>query len=216
MRIKLHLIFDPLCGWCYAMKPFLHASQAYFEDRLQLVFHPGLLFPEPTFISSEYREHMLNSDAKIAALTGVPYGKAYVDKMTRDHALSYHSVPSTIAVLSCGQQSANLALLMLGKIQNGHYVEGQDVSDLQVLARFAEELDFSKTAFLDSYAELGLRLAEKNSIRQELQRSVGSSGPPSLILEIGAKRRYLNPSLAYQAPRQMIVLIEQQLLHHQT
>ena len=108
MRIKLHLIFDPLCGWCYAMKPFLYASQTYFEGRLKLEFHPGLLFPEPMPISSEYREHMLNSDARIAALTGVPYGEAYVNKLMRDHELSYHSVPPAIAVLSCDRQSVNL------------------------------------------------------------------------------------------------------------
>ncbi|MBC3935652.1 DsbA family protein [Undibacterium rugosum] len=216
MSIKLHLIFDPLCGWCYAMKPFLRASQAYFEDRLQWGFHPGLLFPEPTMISSEYREHMLNSDAKIAALTGVPYGEAYVDRLKRDHALNYHSVPPAVAVLSCSQRSANLALLMLEKIQYAHYVEGRNVSDLHVLACFSEELDCSKATFLDGYEKSASLLSEQNRARQELQHSVGNSGSPNLILEINGSLRYLNSSLAYQAPRQLIGLIERQLLHQQT
>ena len=81
MNAKLHYIFDPLCGWCYAASPLLTTLKDRFGDELELVFHPGLLFPSPLIIEPAYREHIINADALIADFAGVEFGAAYIKRV---------------------------------------------------------------------------------------------------------------------------------------
>jgi len=211
MRGKLHLVFDPLCGWCYAMKPFLYECRFHFGSDLQMEFHPGLLFSEPTDIALAYREHMRSSDNKIAALTGVQFGDAYFRKLETAPILRYHSAPPSAAIMSFRHYSAGNILGMLEKIQHAHYVDGADVGDLAVLIRLAEELGIDKKDFLDRYAVAKVSLPARASQAHQLLKQVGAHGFPSLILEVDGVFKSINHTLAYGDPQQVINLISRQM-----
>ena len=211
MRAKLHLVFDPLCAWCYAMKPFLTESRTYPGTELQLQLHPGLLFPEPTEIAQEYREHMRSADMRIAALTGLAFGDAYFHRLNTAPVLRYHSAPPAAAVMSFQQQSSGDALTMLETIQHAHYVDGMDVSDVHVLANLAEKLGHQRGEFLDNYTAARVALPARANQAYQLLSKTASHGFPSLILEIDGQLKAQNHSLAYSNPKQMLSLITQQM-----
>lgn len=217
MEARLHIVFDPLCGWCYAASPLLRQSQLYFGERLSMVFHPGLLFPEPNVIPAAYREHIISADQHIAKLSGVLFGSAYLNKVKNTPSLSYYSVPAATAIsgvaalAAVGEIAADAGLLMLEKIQHANYVDAADVSDLFLLTQLAAGIGVSADMFKDCYAKAQADLPGKTRLAHQLLRQVGAEGFPTFILEASGQFRRLDHSAAYQDNNLFITQIEQAL-----
>ncbi|PXX43179.1 DsbA family protein [Undibacterium pigrum] len=208
MSIRLHMIFDPLCGWCYAVSPLLKQLEAHFDGKLPLVFHPGLLFAQPNAIPPSYREHIIAADQHIATLSGMAFGDAYLDRVRTIDELVYYSVPSATAVMSQADASGYAAWQMLEKVQHAHYVDAADISDMQVLQRLATELGLSASAFNAAYAKAHADLPAQVQTAHQLLRQVGAQGFPSFILESEGKFQRLNHSVAYQDSTRFLLEIE--------
>lgn len=208
MSIRLHMIFDPLCGWCYAVSPLLKQLEAHFDGKLALVFHPGLLFAQPNVIPPSYREHIIAADQHIATLSGMAFGDAYLDRVRTKDELVYYSVPSATAVMSQADASGYAAWQMLEKIQHAHYVDAADISDMQVLQQLATELGLSASAFNADYAKAHADLPAQVQAAHHLLRQVGAQGFPSFILECEGKFLRLNHSVAYQDSTRFLLEIE--------
>ncbi|MFZ6873565.1 DsbA family protein [Undibacterium sp. Di27W] len=208
MSIKLHMIFDPLCGWCYAASPLLKQVQAHFGDKLPLVFHPGLLFAQPNVIPPSYREHIIAADQHIAILSGVAFGQAYLDRVRKIDELKYYSVPSATAVMSQADASGLAALQMLEKIQHAHYVDAADISDFHVLSQLAVGLGLNATDFKESYARAQADLPARAGAAHQLLRRAGAQGFPSFVLESQGQFQRLNHSVAYQDSARFLAEIE--------
>ena len=208
MPSKLHMIFDPLCGWCYAASPLLQKLNRHFGDSLPLVFHPGLLFAEPNLIPDSYREHIIAADLHIATLSGVWFGPAYLSKLRNIPQLSYYSVPSSAAVMSMADASGIKAWQMLEKIQHAHYVEGADVSDSRVLGRLAAELGVGGDEFGAAFARAQNNLPALARAAHQLLRQVAAQGFPTFVLEKQGQFLRLNHSVAYQDATPLIAEIE--------
>ncbi|MFZ3004100.1 MAG: DsbA family protein [Undibacterium umbellatum] len=209
MSIRLHMIFDPLCGWCYAVSPLLKQVQAHFIGKLPLVFHPGLLFDQPNIIPPSYREHIIAADQHIAALSGVTFGNTYLDRVRNIGELSYYSVPSATAVMSQADASGSAALRMLEKIQHAHYIDAADISDFQVLSQLAMGLGLSASDFEAAYTRAKADLPALAQMAHRLLRQAGAQGFPSFVLESQGKFQRLNHSVAYQDSTRFIAEIEQ-------
>ncbi|MCH8619245.1 DsbA family protein [Undibacterium sp. TS12] len=196
--IRLHMIFDPLCGWCYAASPLLRKVQAHFSEQLSLVFHPGLLFAQANIIPASYREHIIAADQHIATLSGVHFGPAYLQKIRTATELSYNSVPASIAVMSVVDATGSTCLQMLEKIQHAHYVDAADVSDVKVLTRLAQEIGLEEQAFKEDYACAESALQAQARQARQLLDKVAARGFPTFVLETAGQYVRLNHSVAYQ------------------
>ncbi|MBC3918823.1 DsbA family protein [Undibacterium sp. CY18W] len=222
MEARLHIVFDPLCGWCYAASPFLRQSQTHFSERLSMVFHPGLLFPEINVIPAAYREHIISADQHIAKLSGVLFGSAYLSKVKNTASLSYYSVPAATAVsgvaalAAVGEIAADAGLGMLEKIQHAHYVDAADVNDLWLLSQLAAGLDVTAEMFKDCYAKAQADLPGQTRLAHQLLRQVGAQGFPTFILEANGQFLRLDHSAAYQDGRLFVEQIEQALVSRNT
>jgi putative protein-disulfide isomerase len=200
MGTKLHYIFDPLCGWCYAVGPLLTALKDRFGDELELVFHPGLLFPAPRIIEPAYREHIINADALIAGFAGVQFGSAYIKRVRTTPVLRYHSELPAAAVLAINALEPKLGLRMLELIQQSHYQLGEDVSDIATLNTLAQTLGLEAIAFAKALENIQHSLPVMAVEARNLMQAVGGNGFPTLVFERDGEYQKLDHNSAYGKP----------------
>jgi putative protein-disulfide isomerase len=200
MSTKLHYIFDPLCGWCYAVGPLLTTLRDHFGDELELVFHPGLLFPAPRIIEPAYREHIINADALIADFAGVQFGSAYIQRVRKAPVLRYHSELPAAAVLAINALEPKLGLRMLELIQKSHYQLGEDVSDITTLNTLAHTLGLEAKAFAQALDNIQHSLPVMAVEARNLMQAVDGNGFPTLVLECDGEYQKLDHNSAYGKP----------------
>lgn len=177
----LHYIHDPLCGWCYAVTPLVEAVR---DAGVPIALHGGGLWEPATRLGPDKSRHIRDSDARIAALTGMTFGPAYLDGLLADRDTLFWSRPTIAAILAAGTIRPDSELAMLHAIQHAHYVEGRRVVEPAVLADVADAIHLDRRAFADALnaAPGDLHVART---REWMQRH-GLRGFPGFVLERGA------------------------------
>ncbi len=179
MTAILHYIHDPLCGWCYGAEPLVRSALGV--GRLELELHGGGLWPQPTKLPDDMRRYIGQADARIAEMTGQPYGEAYLSGLLFDPELVLESRPTIAAVLAAEGLDASKALPMLSGIQHAHYEHGLHVVDGAVLRDIAAECGLEPQAFEEAFRSIAVdeHIAETRALMQR----VGAAGFPTFVLE---------------------------------
>lgn len=180
MTAQLHYIYDPLCGWCYGAEPLVWAAASV--DGLDIVMHGGGLWPEPTKLPEDMRRYIRQADGRVGAISGQPYGAAYLDGLLQDPALTLHSRPTIAAVLAAQSLDATAGLRMLRGIQHAHYEHGQHVIQRDVLIGIAVACGLDRDAFVTA-----LDSVDPDSHIEETRRlmvKVGAQGFPTMLLTV--------------------------------
>src|SRR5512139_3377044 len=125
MNATLHYLYDPLCGWCYGAEPLAKAAEGVVG--LELELHAGALWLEPTQLPEHMRRYIRQADARIAQISGQPFGDAYLNHLLLDPTLVLESRPVVAAVLAAHRLDPTNTLPMLRGIQHAHYEQGQHV-----------------------------------------------------------------------------------------
>lgn len=212
MTSRIHVIFDPLCGWCYALHPALHLLAGLETDAArEIVLHPGLLFQAPTTIAHGYRQHILAADQRIAELSGVRFSAAYQDKIRHAATLQFDSRAPSAAVMAMAADNVYAGMTMLAAVQDAHYVQAQDVSDLAVLTRLALAQGMAEQAFLQRYQAQYAALPVTAADTHRLMREAGIHGFPGLVLEQDGRWQTLDHQSAYGRPQQWLAQLQLQL-----
>jgi putative protein-disulfide isomerase len=180
----LHVVYDPLCGWCYAAAPLVEAARTV--PGLQVALHGGGMMTGANrrLITPQWRDYVMPHDRRIAALSGQPFGAAYFDGLLRDTEAVMDSAPPTTAVLAA-QAVAGKGLDMLHWLQRAHYVQGLRIADADVLRALAREIDLD-AEFDQAMAQLAgaPTQAHMADSRQWLARA-GGQGFPTFALQQG-------------------------------
>lgn len=180
-RTTRHYLYDPLCGWCYAVASLVRAAW----EIQSVVAHGGGMMTgaRRQRISPAWRAYVLPQDRKIAELTEQVFGHAYQEGLLRDHTALLDSEPPTTAVLAT-EQSAGRGLDFLDAVQKAHYFDGRRVADLPVLAEIARELGLELPAFHAAYESWrGERTPAHFAQSRALLAQVGGDGFPTFVLE---------------------------------
>ena len=183
MSATLHLIHDPLCGWCYAAAPLVEAAGRLPGLTVQL-HGGGMLVGERRLrLTPAWRAYVMPHDQRIAQLTGQPFGAAYTDGLLQDDTVVLDSAPPTTALLAA--QALGLpGLTLLHRLQQAHFVEGQRIAEPAVLRALAAELGLDEAAFgaqLDALA--GAPTEAHFTQSRALLDWLGGQGFPTLALE---------------------------------
>lgn len=187
----LHYIHDPLCGWCYAVTPMVDAVA---QAGIGIVLHGGGLWETETNPAPERRAYIRQSDARIAALTGMAFGPAYLDGLLADAATVFWSRPTVAAVLAAGMMVGDpgvegpgegAGLRMMHAVQHAHYVDGRRVVEMAVLAEVAGSIGLAEDAFL--HALRNAPVDEHIARTRRWMRQLGLHGFPSFVLEHDGK-----------------------------
>lgn len=210
--MKLHYIYDPLCGWCYGASPLLAAAATL--SAMRIAMHAGGMMAGKSRqqVSPQLRAYVMPHDQRIAQVTGQPFGEAYFNKLLTDPTAVFDSEPPITAILASQTLQANIGLQMLQSLQKAHYVQGQKINDIDVLANLATSIGMNKQSFLAAYeAQKGAMVAAHIAQSRQLLREVGGQGFPTFVLEHDQKRQVVNFGDFLGQPQAFVDFLKNQL-----
>ncbi|MEH2921618.1 DsbA family protein [Samsonia erythrinae] len=181
--VKLHYIYDPLCGWCYGAAPLALAAQTI--EGLELVLHGGGMMTgsNSRTITPEWRDYVIPHDRRIAQMTGQTFGENYYQGLLRDTRVVLDSAPPTAAVLAA-EAMDDKAMMMLHQIERAHYVDGLRIAEAAVLRQCAEAIGLDGEAFSSEFAFIQVEALSKHiRASRELLAKVRGQGFPTFALE---------------------------------
>lgn len=181
MTMRLHYIYDPLCGWCYGAAPLLRVAR----ELLPVQAHAGGMMTganrQP--VTPQLRQYVMSHDQRIAKMSGQPFGQAYTDGLLNDNSAVFDSTPPTAAILAA-EQLAGRGLDMLAALQQAHYVDGRRIADSQVLIEVATSLGLDEADFTRTLSDVsGEPVQAHIHATQALMQQLGARGFPTLMLE---------------------------------
>ena len=177
----LHYLYDPLCGWCYGAAPLVSAARQVITVQA----HGGGMMTGTNRqqVTPQLRAYIKQHDARIAQLTGQPFGPAYVDGLLHASDVMLDSEPPTVAILAA-EAIAGRGLDMLAKLQIAHYVEGRRIAEPAKLLEIATELGLNTQAFAAAFAQhSGAAVQRHIEETRHLMEEVGARGFPCFVLE---------------------------------
>ncbi|WP_224653322.1 DsbA family protein [Pectobacterium versatile] len=183
--VRLHYIYDPLCGWCYGAAPLALAAQEI--DGMDLILHGGGMMTgsNSRTITPEWHDYVIPHDRRIAQMTGQTFGEAYYEGLLRDTSVVLDSAPPTAAVLAA-EAMADKGMAMLHEIERAHYVSGLKIVDAAVLRQCAEAIGLGGDAFsTECTFTQAETLSTHISASRELLAKVRGQGFPTFALEDG-------------------------------
>jgi putative protein-disulfide isomerase len=181
MNATLHYLYDPLCGWCYGAEPLADAAANVVGLTLRL--RAGALWPQPTRLPEAMRRYIQQADARIAQMSGQPFGTAYLNELLQDPSLVLDSRPVIAAVLAARSLDPTKTLPMLRGIQHAHYEHGRHVVEEATLIDIATSVGLDATAF--AAALHGVPVDRHIAESREFMNNVGAQGFPTFVLQIG-------------------------------
>ncbi|WJD60717.1 DsbA family protein [Pseudomonas kurunegalensis] len=216
--LKLHYMFDPLCGWCYASADALSRLAERFPNELEM--RPTGLFAGPgaRLITPEFAHHARTNDQRIASLTGQPFAPAYFEEILGERPVRFDSMPMSRALTFVRGKEKALEPKLYGKLQTARYVEGLDTSSSDVVAAFTAAFLTEEghavsvedlRALITHHEQLTEDTSHRISGSQSLMREVCAGGVPLLLVEIDQVIRPFSGMDLYSDPSRLIETIEQ-------
>jgi putative protein-disulfide isomerase len=187
--MKLILIADPMCSWCYGFgKEVTELRQAVPELELEVVVG-GLRPGETAVMPKNQRVARLEHWNRVEAASGLPFNR---EAFLANDNLVYDTEPACRAVVTARRLAPAVdQLAVLRTIQRAFYVDGRDITKGEVLADVAagalSGLGFATTPeeFLKAWQSADAMAETRDDFLQA--RRWGVSSFPSLLLEDGEK-----------------------------
>ncbi len=119
---RWHYIYDPLCGWCYAVAPLVKVARTV----MPVMLHGGGMMTgtRRQKITPEWEAHVGPNDRQITQVTEQVFNEAYLNGLLA----VLDSEPSTAAMPAAEQVNAT-GLHMLAHLYEAHYLEGRGIAD---------------------------------------------------------------------------------------
>ncbi|WP_349972695.1 DsbA family protein [Pseudomonas caspiana] len=197
--ISITYLFDPLCGWCYGASSVLKRLDALDEFSVTLL--PTGLFADNNSrpMDAGFADFAWSNDLRIGTLTGQPFSEQYRRQVLEDHTRRFDSGPATRALSAVVMTEPSRELAALAAIQRGRYVEGLDITDLEVLARILTGIGLNEAARLLLAQDDGLlsHSRERVNFAQAIMTQVGTGGVPALVLGAGKARRLISSNALF-------------------
>lgn len=174
-------LFDPLCGWCYAVSKALAQLAGEHEIRPMATGLFASCGMGGRVIDDGFATHAWTNDSRIMAMTGLPFSQAY-----QQQVLQVGNAFDSWA-LSCALKAIEVkggdVLSTLAKLQHARYVDAKDTSQADVVAQLLGEFglaDVAKEFLSDDNAK---RTQAGFVMGQQLMQRLGLQGVPKLLLQ---------------------------------
>lgn len=194
-------LFDPLCGWCYGASSVLQRIDALAEFRITLF--PTGLFADSNArtMDASFADFAWSNDLRIGKLTGQPFNERYQRQILKDYTRRFDSGPATRALSAVAVMAPTRELEALKAIQSGRYVEGLDITDLEVLADILRNMGMNEAAglLLEQDKTLLSHSSDRVKVAQEIMAKVGTGGVPALVLGAGRERRLTSSNALFSS-----------------
>lgn len=183
--VKLDIISDPVCPWCYIGKAQLDRALAAAPDHpFEVEWHPFQLNPDMPAEGMDRRDYLR---AKFGGEEGAAEVYAKVAEAAEAAGLSLdlgaiRRQPNTLDAHRLihwagieGRQTAAVSALFAA-----YFKQGRDIGDREVLADIADEIGMDAAVIhrlLDSSADV-----EETRARDKAAREMGVTGVPTFIV----------------------------------
>jgi predicted DsbA family dithiol-disulfide isomerase len=183
--VKLDIISDPICPWCYIGKSFLDAALAARPDHpFTLEWHPFQLNPDMPLQGMDRRAYL---EAKFGGKDGAV--KAYMPVLEKAQeaglSLNFEAITRTPNTLDAhrlihwaGIEDRQTPMVMA--LFRAYFEEGRDIGDPDVLADLADGLDMDAAVIrrlLASDSDLDAIRSRDRSFRE-----MGVTSVPTFIV----------------------------------
>lgn len=206
MNKTLIYLFDPLCGWCYGATPIV--SDLIENQDISVELLPtGLFSGEGSRpMTDDFAAFAWSNDQRISRLIGQSFTERYKEMVLGDFHQFFDSGPATVTLTAVSLTNPQMEINALKAVQRARYVDGLDVTALDILAPILQTcgLEEASTLLLSRSDEL-LRANRRRVDRaQNLMRDLGANSVPTFIGASGEKHSLLNTIDAYSTPQALI------------
>lgn len=205
MRSLLYL-YDPLCGWCYAITPAIARLRA---AGVQVTLRPtGLFSGGDRVMTPEFADYAWKNDQRIAELTGQSFTEAYRRQVLQASGTAFDSSNATLALTAVAMEDPDREADALQVLQEARYVAGRDVTDIKTVCAILTDAGFAKAAAALKAPATALVTANATRVSAGAAkvRELGARGVPTLVSSEGLSERLLDNQLVY-GPQEALLAV---------
>jgi putative protein-disulfide isomerase len=182
---KINLVYytDALCGWCYGFSPIMEKIYTEFNQRIDFdVVSGGLFLDNRAGLVNDVAPHIkAGAYKRVEEITGVKFGKCFIDSVFGDGKLTLDSLYPAIALCVVKEKMPDKAIQFTSLLLSAYYYDGLDSTDIDGHGRYFRQIGLDEgEAITLSKSETYYQLAVKDF---ERFRRSDVSVFPSLVIE---------------------------------
>jgi putative protein-disulfide isomerase len=184
MTNTLYYISDALCGWCFAMGPQVEKLHQSYGDKLNFeVLSGGMMTGDRVGPISQMADYIKQALPRLTEITGVSMGEAYVQGILGEGTYVSNSEPPSVALAIFKEAKPEDQVKYAKAIQDLHFKEGKDLSQVEIYLPLAREAGLSEETFRDRFSDDKYRLLAQQEFAQV--QAWGIQGFPAMIAQKG-------------------------------
>lgn len=178
---KIIYAFDPLCGWCLGFHKVINKLKEEFKDQLDFeIKSGGMVIGNRICKISEKAKYLKKSIPDVERITGVKFGKEFLELLDKGEYIS-NSIPPSIAFNVFKSFRPDIAFEIGHAIQVTHYIDGMDLNNIRAYFKVAEKFRINKFGFMERYED---PMYERFTHEEfDLVRSWGAEHYPAILVE---------------------------------
>lgn len=176
--------YDPLCGWCFAFRPTMHAITAAYPDLPVTVVYGGLVVGARVQPVSASRDYLIKGLAQVARTAGVQAGPNFYNGLLAQGTYISNSEPPCRAVWTMQQLApAPAAYRFADALPQTYYGDGLPLDDEDVLGGLAEAHGTPRDDFVALWQSEAAKQGTQAAFQQA--RQIGIASYPTLLYQRG-------------------------------
>lgn len=193
--VKLILVADPMCSWCYGFAKELSTLEQHHPDLPIEIRVGGVRAGDTEVMSDEMKRFRLGHWTRVESLSGLPFNR---EAFMARSGFVYDTEPVCRAIVAARKIApATNHLRVFSAFQRAFYVDGRDTTSGAVLSEIGAAA-ISEQGVAISSSEFFSVWSAPATIREaaadfKLVRSWGISSFPALVLEQEGKLKLVAP-----------------------
>lgn len=204
-KAKLLYFYDPLCGWCYGFSPVIKKLEQDFQEQISFeAISGGMILGDRIKPLSEMRDFLLEGIPRLEEMTGVKFGKPYLNLLDEGSLLLNSELPC-IAMTVFKSMTGKSNIAFASALQATLYQKGIDLNQVETYEALSNEFDLPWEVFKEKLESASYK--EKTYEEFKIGQQIGVNGFPSVVLNTG-KQHYLI-ARGYRPENEMKAVIEE-------
>jgi putative protein-disulfide isomerase len=170
---------DPMCSWCWGFAPALERLEGRYGIPLRTVMGGLRTGPAADEMDQAAREQLATYWDGVAERTGQPFTHASLER----NGWRYDTEPSCRAVVALREVAPAETLRWVARLHRAFYVEGVDVTDLQVFPDLLEGFDVDPERYRQALTDPGTLERTHEDFAEA--RRYGATAFPTLLFRDG-------------------------------
>ena len=180
---QVWLVSDPLCSWCWAFAPQFEEARARLSGRVAFDLLLGGINVGATHpLADVARARFTDLWNRVTETTGQTFSHRFPGE-----TFVYNSTRACVAVHALRRITGRPPFDYLYELQRRFFIEGEDVTQSDVLADAANEVGVARAAFLSALRDPALEFIARDEFDES--KRYGTHALPSVLVEDGGRRR---------------------------